>query len=359
MTTETAKMLRESADANKILWFQSMAWNLGLKAVKRREFKPASVFFIRFSLLCSSLKESERYDMAYSMLLAADSMLQHATDMHRHGKQSAEVIAKIEQALKCIARCRQNLTMLPAVETNIENVLQASADDSTVGSDSLPISRTNCVGDVINNDTCLKKEEKLLPLLVIAECQALCLRCDVNRTLDEQGLNSLLEAAAQLKAADAKNYVNIAGVLTDSAMRHPTVTCRALKMALGVLINEQSEQSITTLRSYDQIAAVLRTLITNTEELLDASPQVLQLLKRGRQLIQESGGSYPPQECHWLMVKSWNTGVYFANLDKRTDAQQWMALAMGLLKHVPDFPESRKRKMSEEMTEVLRPRIEE
>ena len=60
-------------------------------------------------------------------------------------------------------------------------------------------------------------------------------------------------------------------------------------------------------------------------------PQVLQLLKRSRQLIQESDGAYPDNEVEWLLVRSWNIGTHFANLKKNVEAQPWMALAMGLI----------------------------
>ena len=75
---------------------------------------------------------------------------------------------------------------------------------------------------------------------------------------------------------------------------------------------------------------MLRTLL----ELSNSSADKLKLYKEAQDLIKGlPGNTYPDRELQWLVTTCWNRGAHQAKFMRFGAAQEYMQLAIGLLKH--------------------------
>lgn len=69
-------------------------------------------------------------------------------------------------------------------------------------------------------------------------------------------------------------------------------------------------------------------------------------------LVGLSCGEYPKDEGQWLVSTAWNRAALQVKLRRFLEAEQWMGIALDLLKHVPAM-ESHRPLMMESMSELL------
>jgi hypothetical protein len=237
-----------------------------------------------------------------------------------------------------------------------------------------------------------RDKQMLPPQLALTEVHLHCLRCDVEEQANSAPLSSILDQVEGVVSAATLD--DIANVCIAAAQQHPSIVCRALKLALGEELNLQMQQEIPSLRSYGKI---IQRLVTHTQRLPEstASEQTLHFLKKARDIVKRSDSAYPATEvitCHacvhlptetvlvatdswrhmttwvyywriddvyicwqteWLMVTAWNEGARLVTNNKHKRAQAWLTTAMTFMEYVPDYPDATKRKMSASLTDVL------
>jgi uncharacterized membrane protein YheB (UPF0754 family) len=242
--------------------------------------------------VCACPDWSHRQDqlqVARALLLAADSLVAHGREQWQQGKETREVMSTVDQATKCTERCR--------------GIAQGLATSHTHDLSALPQTQRQSSSAQMQIDGAVETRDKqmLPPQLALTEVHLHCLRCDVEEQANSAPLSSILDQVEGVVSAATLD--DIANVCIAAAQQHPSIVCRALKLALGEELNLQMQQEIPSLRSYGKISDIIQRLVTHTQRLPEstASEQTLHFLKKARDIVKRSDSAYPATEvitCH-------------------------------------------------------------
>ncbi|XP_059942479.1 testis-expressed protein 11 [Mesoplodon densirostris] len=268
---------------NEAHWFRKMAWNLAVQCdkdpVTMREF---FIISYKLSQFCPS-------DQA--VLIAQKTCLLVASAVDLEQGRKASTISKqamlLNRALDQIHKCR-----------DIWNRMKETGDFS--------------------RDPC----ETLLLLYEF----------EVKAKMNDPSLDSFLESVWELPHLGIRALETIASLAMDMPAHYPSVAIKALKKAL--LLHRRKE-SIDVLRYSKCMHSLVNLLVPNVvpKEELCPLEEICHYFEDALSFIRHTNG-YPEVEIVWLMIKSWNVGIFMYSSNKYMSSEKWCGLALCFLDHL-------------------------
>ncbi|XP_058906371.1 testis-expressed protein 11 [Kogia breviceps] len=275
-------------------WFQKIAWNLAMQCnedpVTMREF-----FMISYKLsqFCPS-------DQAILIAQKTCLLVASAVDIEQGRKASttSEQVMLLNRALDQIHKCR-----------DIWNLLKETGDFS---------------GD---------------------PCEALLLlyEFEVKVKMNDPLLDSFLESVWELPHLESKTLETIASLAMEMPAHYPSIALKALKKALFLY---KKKESIDVLRYSKCVHSLVNLLVPDgvpNEELCPLE-EIWGYFEDALSFISHIEG-YPEMEIVWLMIKSWNIGVFMYGSSKYMSSEKWCGLALHFLDHLGSLKRSYETQM--------------
>ncbi|KAF6091645.1 testis expressed 11 [Phyllostomus discolor] len=271
------------ARINEAHWFRKTAWNLAVQSnqepVIMREFFMLSY---KLSLFCPS-DEVVMIAQKTCLLMATSVDLEQA----RRALTSFEQSRFLNRALEQIHECRE-----------IWTVLKQTGDFS--------------------NDPC----ETLLLLYEF----------EIKAKRNDPLLESFLQPVWELPHLGSKTLETIAALALETPAYYPSIAVNALKRALWIY---RKKESLDVLKYSNCMRKLVNLLvpegvpkeeICSLEELWGFFDDTLSFLSHTE--------GYPEMEVLWLMIMSWNTGIFLYSNGKYLPAEKWCGLSLRFVNHL-------------------------
>ncbi|XP_043753535.1 testis-expressed protein 11 isoform X1 [Cervus elaphus] len=268
---------------NEAHWFRKTAWNLAVQCEKdplsMREF---FVLSYKLSQFCPS-------DQVILIAQKTCLLMAAAVDLEQGRKASTalEQTCLLNRALDLICKCR-----------DVWNLLKTTGDFS--------------------GDPC----ETLL-LLYEFEARA---------KLSDPLLDHFLAPMWELPHLESKTFETIAALAMEMPACYPSIALRALKKALFF---HRRKESIDVLRYSKCMHSLVNLLVPdgvpNTE--LCPMEEIWGSFEDALIFISHTEG-YPEMEIVWLMIKSWNIGIYLYSRRMYVSTEKWCGLSLRLLDYL-------------------------
>ncbi|XP_070460136.1 testis-expressed protein 11 isoform X1 [Equus przewalskii] len=286
---------------NEAHWFRKIAWNLAVQCdkdpVTMREFFMLSY---KLSQFCPS-------DQVILIAQKTCLLMAAAVDLEQGRKASTtfQQTRLLNRALEQIHKCR-----------DIWNLLKETGDFS--------------------NDPC----ETLLLLYEF----------EVKAKMNDPFLDSFLESVWELPHLESKTFETIASLAMEMPACYPSIALKALKRAL--LLHKRKE-SIDVLKYSKCMHNLINLLVPERVLSAELCPleEVWGYFEDALHLISHTEG-YPETEILWLMVKSWNIGIFMYGSSKYVSAEKWCSLALRFLDHLGSLRRSYEIQVRREMAWV-------
>nr|XP_031531094.1 testis-expressed protein 11 [Vicugna pacos] len=277
------ELLTSDSRTNEAHWFRKIAWNLAVQCdkdpVTMREF---FILSYKLSQFCPS-------DQVILIAQKTCLLMAAAVDLEQGRKASTtfEQVMLLNRALQQIHKCR-----------DIWNLLKETGDFS--------------------DDPC----ETLLLLYEF----------EVKAKLNDPLLDSFLESVWGLPHLESKTLETIASLAMEMPAYYPSIALKALKKAL--LLHKKKE-SIDVLKYSKCVRSLVNLLVPDgvPSAVFHPLEEVWGYFEDALGLISCTEG-YPETEILWLMIKSWNTGIFMYNRSKYVSAERWCELALHFLDHL-------------------------
>ncbi|XP_036160069.1 testis-expressed protein 11 [Myotis myotis] len=269
---------------NEAHWFRKIAWNLAVQCSKdpvtMREF---FILSYKLSQFCPS-------DQVILIAQKTCLLMAASVDLEQGRKASTafEQTRFLNRALEQIHKCR-----------DIWNLLKDTGDFS--------------------NDPC----ETLLLLYEF----------EVKAKMNDPLLDSFLESVWELPHLDSKTLEIIAILAMEMPAYYPSIALKALKRAL--LLHKRKE-SFDVFKYSNCLHNLINLLVPggvpnaqlcSLEEVWDCFEDALS------HTVSQTEG-YPEMEILWLMMMSWNIGIYMYGRRKYVSAEKWCGLSLRFLDHL-------------------------
>ncbi|XP_036754202.2 testis-expressed protein 11 [Manis pentadactyla] len=293
------------AKINEAHWFRKIAWNLAVQCdrdrVTMREF---FILSYKLSQFCPSNQVILTAQKTCLLMAAAVDI-----EQGRNASTTLEQVMFLSRALQQICKCRE-----------IWNLLKEAGDFS--------------------NDI----YEKLLLLYEF----------EVKSKMNDPFLDSFLESVWDLPHLESKTFETIAGLAMEVPAHYPTIALKALKRAL--LLHKKKEP-IDVLKYSKCVHRLINLLVPDGVPNAELCPleEVWGYFEDALRLILHTEG-YPEMEVLWLMIRSWNTGIFMYHSSKYVSAEKWCDLAFRFLDHLGSLKRSYEIRMNvlyNELTEAL------
>ncbi|XP_026949390.1 testis-expressed protein 11 [Sagmatias obliquidens] len=274
---------------NEAHWFRKTAWNLAVQCnkdpVTMREF---FIISYKLSQFCPS-------DQAVLIAQKTCLLVASAVDLEKGRKAStiSEQTMLLNRALDQIHKCR-----------DIWNLLKETGDFSS--------------------DPC----ETLLLLYEF----------EVKAKMNDPLLDSFLESVWELPHLESKTLETIASLAMEMPAHYPSIALKALKKALFL---HKKKESVDVLRYSKCMHSLINLFVPDgvpNEELCPLE-EIWGCCEDALSLISHTEG-YPEMEILWLMIKSWNIGIFMYSSNKYTSSEKWCGLALRFLDHLGSLKRS-------------------
>ncbi|CAK6450457.1 unnamed protein product [Pipistrellus nathusii] len=269
---------------NEAHWFRKIAWNLAVQCSKdpvtMREFY---ILSYKLSQFCPS-------DQVILIAQKTCLLIAASVDLEQGRKASTafDQTRFLNRALEQVHKCR-----------DIWNLLKETGDFS--------------------NDPC----ETLLLLYEF----------EIKAKMNDPLLDSFLESVWELPHLESKTLEIIAILAMEMPAYYPSIALKALKKAL--LLHKRKE-SFDVLKYSNCLHNLINLLMPNgvpntklcpLEELWNYFEDAL------NHTVSHTDG-YPETEILWLMMMSWNIGIYMYGKGKYVSAEKWCGLTLRFLDHL-------------------------
>ncbi|KAM5290348.1 testis-expressed protein 11 [Glossophaga mutica] len=268
---------------NEAHWFRKIAWNLAMQSNKEplimREFFMLSY---KLSLYCPS-DEVVMIAQKTCLLMATSVDLEQA----RRALTSFEQFRFLNRALEQIHECRA-----------IWTVLKQKGDFS--------------------NDPC----ETLLLLYEF----------EIKAKRNDPSLESFLEPVWELPHLGSKTLETIAALALEAPAYYPSIAMNALKRALWIY---GKKESLDVLKYSNCMRKLVNLLVPEgvPKEELCPLEELWSLFNDTLSFLCYTKG-YPEMEVLWLMIMSWNTGIFMYSNGKYLSAEKWCGLSLRFVDHL-------------------------
>nr|KAF6436538.1 testis expressed 11 [Rousettus aegyptiacus] len=268
---------------NDAHWFRKIAWNMAVQCDKD------SVIMREFFMLSYKLSQFCPSDQMVLIAQKTCLLMASAVDLEQGKKASTpfEQTMLLNRALDQIHKCRE-----------IWNLLKETGDFS--------------------NDPC----EKLLLLYEF----------EVKAKKNDPSLDTFLESVWQEPNVESKTLEMIASLAMETPACYPSIALKALKRALSL---HKVKESVNILKYSQCVHNLINLLVPDRapgEELCPLE-EILGYFEDAVSFISQHEG-YPEMEVLWLMIKSWNVGIFMYSTRKFVTAEKWCGLAMRFLDHL-------------------------
>ncbi|XP_057393628.1 testis-expressed protein 11 [Balaenoptera acutorostrata] len=262
---------------NEAQWFRKIAWNLAVQCIN----DPVTMrdFFIisyKLSQFCPS-------DQAILIAQKTCLLVASAVDLGQGRKASttSEQVMLLNRALEQIHKCR-----------DIWNLLKETGDFS--------------------GDPC----ETLLLLYEF----------EVKAKMNDPLLDSFLESVWELPHLGSGTLETIASLAMEMPAHYPSIALKALKKAVFLY---KKKESVDVLRYSKCMHSLINLLVPDGVVNKELCPleEVWGYFEDALSLIRHTEG-YPEMEILWLMVKSWNLGVFMYSRNNYMSSEKWCGLAL-------------------------------
>ncbi|XP_053512629.1 testis-expressed protein 11 [Artibeus jamaicensis] len=271
------------ARINEAHWFRKIAWNLAVQSNKEpllmREF---FILSYKLSLFCPS-DEVVMIAQKTCLLMATSVDLEQA----RRALTPFEQAKFLNRALEQIHECR-----------DIWTVLKQKGDFS--------------------NDPC----ETLLLLYEF----------EIKAKRNDPLLESFLEPVWELPHLGSRTLETIAALALETPAYYPSIAVNALKRALWIY---RKKETLDVMRYSNCMRKLVNLLVPEgvpkeeicpIEELWSFFDDTLSFLSYTE--------GYPEMEVLWLMIISWNTGIFMYTHEKYLSAEKWCGLSLRFVDHL-------------------------
>ncbi|XP_032249758.1 testis-expressed protein 11 [Phoca vitulina] len=275
--------------ANEAHWFRKIAWNLAVQCgrdpVTMREF---FILSYKLSQFCPS-------DQVILIAQKTCLLMAAAVDLEQGRKASTafEQTKLLNRAREQIYKCKE-----------IWNLLKETGDFSS--------------------DPC----ETLLLLYEF----------EVKAKMNDPLLDSFLESVWELPHLDSKIFEIIASLAVEMPAHYPSIALKALKRALLLY---KMKESIDVLKYSKCMHNLINLLVPDGVPSTELCPleEIWGHFEDALSIIIHTEG-YPETEILWLMIKSWNTGIFMYGRRKYVSAEKWCGLALRFLDHLGSLKRS-------------------
>uniref|UniRef100_A0A8C5UW20 Protein ZIP4 homolog n=1 Tax=Microcebus murinus TaxID=30608 RepID=A0A8C5UW20_MICMU len=270
-------------------WFRKIAWNLAVQSdddpVTMREF---FILSYKLSQFCPS-------DQVILIAQKTCLLMAAAVDLEQGRKASTtfEQVMLLNRALEQIHKYN-----------DIWNLLKQTGDFS--------------------NDPC----ETLLLLYEF----------EVKAKMNDPSLDSFLESVWELPHLESKTFETIASLAMEMPAYYPSIAVKALKRAL---VLHKKQESIDVLK-YSTCCLIIMGHSTD----IDSATMSCNSNNCKTCTVFGFQEGYPETEILWLMIKSWNTGIFMYSRSKYVSAEKWCELALRFLDHLGSLKRSYETQMN-------------
>ncbi|XP_025789620.1 testis-expressed protein 11 [Puma concolor] len=273
----------EDSTVNEAQWFRKIAWNLAVQCnkdpVTMREFFILSYKLSRF---CPS-------DQVILIAQKTCLLMAAAVDLEQGRKASttSEQTQLLNHALEEINECK-----------HIWNILKETGNFS--------------------GDPC----ETLLLLYEF----------EVKAKMNDPLLDSFLESLWELPHLESKTFETIALLAVEKPAHYPSIALKALNRALLLY---KKKQSIDAVKYSKCVRNLINLLVPDGVPSTELCPpeEIWGYFEDALSFISHTE-DYPESETLWLMVKSWNIGIYMYGGKKYVSAEKWCDLSLRFLDHL-------------------------
>ncbi|XP_016062913.1 PREDICTED: testis-expressed sequence 11 protein [Miniopterus natalensis] len=268
---------------NEAHWFRKIAWNLAVQCSKdpvtMREF---FILSYKLSQFCPS-------DQVILIAQKTCLLMAASVDLEQGRKASTtfEQTRFLTRALEQIHKCR-----------DIWNLLKDTGNFSS--------------------DPC----ETLLLLYEF----------EVKAKMNDQLLDSFLESVWELPHLESKTLETIATLAMEMPAYYPSIALKALK---GALLLHKRKESFDVLKYSNCLHNLINLLVPGGVPNAELCPleEVWGFFEDALSFISHTDG-YPEMEILWLMMISWNIGIYMYGRRKYVSAEKWCGLSLRFLDHL-------------------------
>ncbi|XP_040323646.1 testis-expressed protein 11-like [Herpailurus yagouaroundi] len=145
-------------------------------------------------------------------------------------------------------------------------------------------------------------------------------------------LDSFLESLWELPHLESKTFETIALLAVEKPAHYPSIALKALNRAL-LLYKEK--QSIDAVKYSKCVRNLINLLVPDGVPSTELCPpeEIWGYFEDALSFISHTE-DYPESETLWLMVKSWNIGIYMYGGKKYVSAEKWCDLSLRFLDHL-------------------------
>uniref|UniRef100_A0ABI7WUR5 Protein ZIP4 homolog n=1 Tax=Felis catus TaxID=9685 RepID=A0ABI7WUR5_FELCA len=273
----------EDSTVNEAQWFRKIAWNLAVQCdkdpVTMREF---FILSYKLSQFCPS-------DQVILIAQKTCLLMAAAVDLEQGRKASttSEQTQLLNRALEEINECK-----------HIWNILKETGNFS--------------------GDPC----ETLLLLYEF----------EVKAKMNDPLLDSFLESLWELPHLESKTFETIALLAVEKPAHYPSIALKALNRALLLY---KKKQSIDAVKYSKCVRNLINLLVPDGVPSTELCPpeEIWGYFEDALSFISHTE-DYPESETLWLMVKSWNIGIYMYSGKKYVSAEKWCDLSLHFLDHL-------------------------
>ncbi|XP_073741904.1 testis-expressed protein 11 isoform X2 [Callorhinus ursinus] len=171
-------------------------------------------------------------------------------------------------------------------------------------------------------------------------CETLLLlyEFEVKAKMNDPLLDSFLESVWELPHLESKTFETIASLAVEMPAHYPSIALKALKRALFLY---KTKESIDVLKYSKCMHNLINLLVPDGVPSTELCPleEVWGHFEDALSIIIHTEG-YPETEILWLMIKSWNTGIFMYGRRKYVSAEKWCGLALRFLDHLGSLKRS-------------------
>ncbi|XP_064430278.1 testis-expressed protein 11 isoform X2 [Mirounga angustirostris] len=171
-------------------------------------------------------------------------------------------------------------------------------------------------------------------------CETLLLlyEFEVKAKMNDPLLDSFLESVWELPHLESKTFETIASLAVEMPAHYPSIALKALKRALLLY---KMKESIDVLKYSKCMHNLINLLVPDGVPSTELCPleEVWGHFEDALSIIIHTEG-YPEAEILWLMIKSWNTGIFMYGRRKYVSAEKWCGLALRFLDHLGSLKRS-------------------
>ncbi|KAI5071272.1 hypothetical protein GOP47_0013523 [Adiantum capillus-veneris] len=284
-------------------WYAGSAWNQGLDTVKSQEWGICREFFLCAADFYEVLPDSvENLEMRRaSMMLAVGATL-------AGNREDAEGSSVLREAVSYLDRCWK-----------IHELVRSKSKSAA------SIDNTEIYLNLLSFEVKRRMKDHKAQMEILCRCSTLT------------GFQPKLFYSMGMCGGDCQDV---------------EVSMAAFEAGLNLTLTSPKPD-------YALVAATIRRMITVADTVRRDSPRAMSIYKQAHQILLDlDAGVYPKEEVQWLISTAWNRASLHVKFNRFSLAENWMNLALDMLKHAPTM-ENFRAVMLDNLSCVLKRKADE